>query len=443
MSEQKALFDVQPDPWELDDMEEQRIATVVFAEGAPGEFDYTIPPELDDEVCVGKRIRVPLGRGNRSVVGYCVDVASKKTTRKLKAVQSVVDRDALITPKMLELTRWIADEYLCSFGKVLETVVPAAVRGQAGTYMAKFLSVTTRVAARLTQLKLPPKQFAIVQLLAASPSPVLQQTLLQKVGCTNAPLKGLIDKGLVEVEQRRIARADLEEAPTASTEDIEMNDDQIQAVAHVVKALRESRFENIVLYGVTGSGKTEVYIRVIREVISFGRQAIVLVPEISLTPQTVRRFRHRFDSVAVLHSHLTPSERNWHWQRIARGEVQVVVGARSAVFAPTPNLGLIVLDEEHDNSFKQDNVPRYHARDVAIRRAQTDRVPLILGSATPSLSSWQGDQDRGCDADRNAKSCTRPADAACLHTRLASRISKPLHAWCDQSFHGERDERDA
>ena len=391
-AEQKALFDVQPDPWDLDDMQEQRVATVVFAEGAPGEFDYLIPAELDDQVCVGKRMRVPLGRGNRTTVGYCVGVESKKTSRKLKAIQSVLDRDALITPKMLQLTRWIADEYLCSFGKVLETVVPAAVRGQAGTYVATFLSVSTKVAARLTQLKLPPKQFAIIQMLASSSAPIPQPKLLQRVGCTSAPLKSLIGKGLVEVEKRRVARMDLEDESSGGEDEIELNDDQRRAVNHVTKTLRESRFENIVLWGVTGSGKTEVYIRVIREVISFGRQAIVLVPEISLTPQTVRRFRSRFNSVAVLHSHLTPSERNWHWQRIARGEVQVVVGARSAVFAPTPNLGLIVLDEEHDNSFKQDSLPRYHARDVAIRRAETDNVPLILGSATPSLASWHATQ---------------------------------------------------
>ena len=138
----------------------------------------------------------------------------------------------------------------------------------------------------------------------------------------------------------------------------------------------------------TGSGKTEVYIRVIQEIIGYGRQAIVLVPEISLTPQTVSRFRSRFSHVAVLHSHLSAPERNWYWQRIARGEVQVVVGARSAIFAPTPNLGLIVLDEEHDGSFKQDIVPRYHARDVAMHRAEMECIPLILGSATPSLESW-------------------------------------------------------
>ena len=142
------------------------------------------------------------------------------------------------------------------------------------------------------------------------------------------------------------------------------------------------------MHGVTGSGKTEVYIRAIEEVVRCGRQAIVLVPEISLTPQTKQRFRSRFERVAVLHSHLTAPERNWHWQRIARGDVEVVVGARSAVFAPVPQLGLIVIDEEHDASFKQDSTPRYHAREVATMRAQQSQVPLVLGSATPALESY-------------------------------------------------------
>lgn len=393
MSQQKALFDVEPEPWEIDDAQAQLIATVVFAEGAPGEFDYTVPADLEEEVAVGKRLRVPLGRGNRAVVGYCIELATRPVTRKLKAVLSVVDQHALLTRKMLSLTRWIADEYLCTFGKVLETVVPAAVRGQAGTYVAKFFSVSTKVAARLTQLKLPPKQFAVVQCLASAPAPMTQAALLKAAGCTAAPVKALVAKGLVEVDRKRVYRMEDDEEMAAQDDDIEMNADQQQAVDHVVKALRDQRHENVLLHGVTGSGKTEVYIRIIREVITYGRQAIVLVPEISLTPQTVRRFRSRFASVAVLHSHLTPSERNWHWQRIARGEVQVIVGARSAIFAPTPNLGLIVLDEEHDGSFKQDNVPRYHTRDVAMRRAETESIPLILGSATPSLASWQATRD--------------------------------------------------
>jgi primosomal protein N' (replication factor Y) (superfamily II helicase) len=146
------------------------------------------------------------------------------------------------------------------------------------------------------------------------------------------------------------------------------------------------------LHGVTGSGKTEIYIRAIQEVVSYGRQAIVLVPEISLTPQTRQRFRARFGRVAVLHSHLTDAERHAEWQDIARGSVPVVVGARSAIFAPTPQLGLIILDEEHESSFKQDTAPRYHAREVALRRAAAENVPMVLGSATPSLESWHRGQ---------------------------------------------------
>ena len=324
--EQRALFDVEPDPWELDDQGEQRVAAVVFAEGAPGEFDYLIPDALAGQIAVGKRIRVPLGRGNRLVVGYCVGVDRKPVTRQLKPVQAVIDNEALITPKMLDLTRWIASEYLCSLGKVLETVVPAAVRGQAGTYLATFLSVSTQVAARLTQLKLPPKQLAVVQRLASSEHPVLQATVLKEVGCTSAPIKGLLSKGLIDSEQRRIYRLDGNPEERTTDERPELNDDQRRAVETVVGVLNQGEHRRVLLYGVTGSGKTEVYIRIIEEVIRFGRQAIVLVPEISLTPQTVRRFQSRFRSVAVLHSHLSPTERNWHWQRIARGEVQVVVG---------------------------------------------------------------------------------------------------------------------
>jgi primosomal protein N' (replication factor Y) len=166
------------------------------------------------------------------------------------------------------------------------------------------------------------------------------------------------------------------------------NADQQQALDAILGSLRNRTHQTILIHGVTGSGKTEVYIRAIDEVIQYGRQAIVLVPEISLTPQTRQRFRARFSQVAVLHSHLSDAERHWHWQQIAEGKVQVVVGARSAVFAPTPQLGLIVIDEEHDASFKQGEQPRYHAREVALQRARAEQVPLVLGTATPALESW-------------------------------------------------------
>ena len=186
----------------------------------------------------------------------------------------------------------------------------------------------------------------------------------------------------------RIRTAQVHDVAPPRELNLEMHADQKAALSAIIHALDEPRHETILLHGVTGSGKTEVYIQAIQHVVSFGRQAIVLVPEISLTPQTKERFRARFGNVAVLHSHLSDSERHWHWDQIARGAVSVVVGARSAIFAPTPQLGLIVLDEEHEGSFKQSSVPRYHARDVALQRAQAENGPLVLGSATPSLETW-------------------------------------------------------
>ena len=167
-----------------------------------------------------------------------------------------------------------------------------------------------------------------------------------------------------------------------------LSSDQEKALEAILYPLQQGEHETVVLFGVTGSGKTEVYLRAVTETIARGKQAIVLVPEISLTPQTCDRFRSRFGKVAVLHSHLTPAERHAHWREIAAGRVNVIVGARSAIFAPAPRLGLIVIDEEHENSFKQATSPRYHARDVAEWIAQKEKVPLVLGSATPSLEAF-------------------------------------------------------
>ncbi len=211
-----------------------------------------------------------------------------------------------------------------------------------------------------------------------------------------------------------------------------LNADQQSALQGILDPLRQRRYETIVIHGVTGSGKTEVYIQAIEEVIQYGRQAIVLVPEISLTPQTRRRFESRFEHVAVLHSHLTPPERHWHWRRIAAGEVQVVVGARSAVFAPTPNLGLIVIDEEHDASFKQDTAPRYHAREVAAQRALAEHVPLVLGSATPSLESWYAAQRGDYRLVEMPRRVSARAVARRGHRRPAHATARSSRSWIHQ-----------
>jgi primosomal protein N' (replication factor Y) len=396
MSHQHTLFETEPPPWELDDAAQRLVATVVLPSGPVGEFDYAVP---EAQVAAGRetlalkigcRLLVPLGRGNRSVVGYCVALGYKPAgERKLKTIARVLDPEPLVSPAMLRVTRWMADYYLCPWGQVLDAVVPAGVRQRAGTRDVTLLSVPPEVAQRISELKLPSKQAAVLRLLATSPRPLSIRQLASRAGSTVAPINALRKKDLVVETVERLANARAAEVTHAKEPPHELNADQTLALAAIRDSLDSAEHGTILIHGVTGSGKTEVYIRAIEEVIRFGRQAILLVPEISLTPQTVARFRARFDRVAVLHSHQSDVERHDEWRRIARAEVDVVVGARSAIFAPTPHLGLIVLDEEHEATFKQESAPRYHARDVALRRSADGQVPLVLASATPSLESWQ------------------------------------------------------
>ena len=387
---QQQMFEDPASNWEADDAGEKMVATVVFARGPEQEFDYLIPDHLRGSLGPGWRVRVPFGRGDRPVQGYCIAVESRQSeSRRLKSLIGVVDDRPLLSPAMLRLTKWMSAHYLCGLGQVLETVVPAGVRIQAGTRETVVVSLARPATGDLADLKLSAKQKSVLQVLAANGAPMTLPELAKKAGCTLGPIQTLRRKGLLLAEKQRLRHRDLAPPKQAQESNLDLNADQRRALDAILEALRAQRHETILLHGVTGSGKTEVYIQAIQEVVSFGRQAIVLVPEISLTPQTVSRFRARFHDVAVLHSHLSDAERHWHWEQIASGGVSVVVGARSAVFAPTPDLGLIVLDEEHEATFKQESAPRYHARDVALERARAEGVPLLLGSATPSLESWQ------------------------------------------------------
>jgi len=391
MPPQRQLFDVSPEPWETDDQSRRWVASVVMTAVSAQEFDYLVPDHLRDAVEPGRRVKAPLGRSNRLVLGYCVRVEDRPVgPRRLKPLHSVVDARSLLSPAMLRLTRWMADYYLCDWAVVLEAVVPAGVRVGAGTRPTTLLSVDQDAISRLGEQyqKLSPKQREVLNILASAKGPMSPGEVARAARCTAGPITALRRKGLVRSRVGRVTTELPQEAVAASEKHLVLNPDQQLALRAILDAMEARRHRTILIHGVTGSGKTEVYIQGIQEAIHYGRQAIVLVPEISLTPQTVERFRRRFGAVAVLHSHLSDAERHWHWQRIAAGEVSVVVGARSAIFAPTPNLGLIVLDEEHESSFKQQSEPRYHARDVAIARAKAEEIPLVLGSATPSLESW-------------------------------------------------------
>jgi primosomal protein N' (replication factor Y) len=364
------------------------VADIVLNRPLDTIFHYLVPDPLRTQMQPGQRVRVPFGRGDHLTIGYCVGLSQGlSTARQLKSIAELIDRQPLLTPEMLELTRWIAERYLCSWGQVLESVVPAGVKRLAGTRLITLYEPAAGVAERWDSLKLPPKQRAVLQIVCQADRPLGVDEITTAAQCGTAPLESLRKKNLITPVRTRLSQHAAASERAAAEADLPLNHDQQQALAAILQALRDHTHRTFLLHGVTGSGKTEVYIQAIREVVSYGKQAIVLVPEISLTPQTIRRFRSRFRSVAVLHSLLSDAERHWHWQQIAEGKVQVVVGARSAVFAPTPNLGIVIIDEEHETTFKQGNTPRYHAREVARERARRCRVPLVLGSATPTLES--------------------------------------------------------
>ncbi len=390
---QQNLFSDEDQPWEADDRRDRLIARVVFPEGPPEPYDYEVPEPLRPMIQAGQRVRAPLGRGDRPLIGYCVELKSNpELQRKLKCLSQIIDPLPLLTPSMLRLTRWMSEYYLCPWGDTLQTVLPAAVRSKQALRELTLVALSPHVARIMAGAKPPKitaKQQAVLDFLQRINGEISLADLAEKCECSPAPIQSLREKKLVLFTKRYVGEGVGQLDTGERDQPWQLNADQQRALDVIHHAQQAGEHKTVVLHGVTGSGKTEVYMQAIAETLRFKRQAIILVPEISLTPQTRERFLARFEHVAVLHSQLRDAERLWHWERIVRGEVSVIVGARSAIFAPCPHLGLVILDEEHEGSFKQDKAPRYHARDVALFRARAESIPLVLGSATPALETWQ------------------------------------------------------
>jgi primosomal protein N' (replication factor Y) len=366
-------------------------ADVVFDRPLDHAYSYAVPDGL--AVAVGKRVQAPFGKGDKPTVGYCVRLSTAPPDRPVKELRRVLDDEALLTPDLLRLTRWMADYYLCGWGQVLNAVVPAGAKARAGMRTTAFLEAVPECELPSPPPALTAKQQAALEQLRRAGKPLEPRKLARLARCGPGPMEALVEKGLARRVVRRVDQfAAAAEEPAAPQPSPALNADQLRAWQPIEQSLRDGGFKAFLLYGVTGSGKTEIYLRAIEEVIRQGKEALVLVPEISLTPQAIQCFRGRAGEVAVLHSHLGDAERGGHWRRIAGGQVHVVVGARSAIFAPAKRLGLIVIDEEHEGTFKQEATPRYHARDVAVMRARLEGIPIILGSATPSLESWHNAQ---------------------------------------------------
>lgn len=372
------------------------IIRVAFESGVDAEFDYLISDELWP-VEVGQRVEVPFGRSNKIEVGFCVGIGSEakkhKRSFKLKKVRKLVDKQPLLDSQLMELGRWISSYYVCPLGRVLGAMVPAAVKKGAGVKKKRLVYLNTEARGQMAEIR-SKKQKQIVEYLQNegafdSKSAVELDRLLAAVGCTNAPVKKLAEKLILKMTVKEVLKSlpSIPEGLAVESKKVVLNKDQREVLEHINGEIENDKFGVTVLYGVTDSGKTEVYIRAVEKVLEEGKGAIVLLPEIALTAQTVQRFSNRFEKIAVLHSALTGAQRNVGWQKIKKGEADVVIGARSAVFAPLDNVGLIVVDEEHEPSYKQDTLPRYHGRDVAIKRAHLARAHCILGSATPSLET--------------------------------------------------------
>ncbi len=379
------------------------IIRVAFESAADTEFDYFVPDGLWP-IEPGQRIEAPFGRKNKPEVGFCVeaDVSPEQSFvargrgRELKKVAKVIDKQPLVDAELMELALWISSYYVCPLGQVLAAVVPGAVKKGAGTRTEKFAYLTISSAdieETVKQLR-GKKQKQIIKLLqtkgATNAETALElRRVLETIGCTNGPIKKLAEKQIVKIAEKTILKSlpAIPKGMSIKADKVVLNEDQRKALASINAQIDSGRFSVTLLHGVTDSGKTELYIRAVEVVLQKGKTAIVLLPEIALTAQTVQRFNSRFKKIAVMHSGLTAAQRNVQWQKIKADEADVVIGARSAVFAPLARLGLIVVDEEHEPGYKQDTAPRYNGRDVAIKRAQLANAHCILGSATPSLET--------------------------------------------------------
>jgi primosomal protein N' (replication factor Y) len=340
-------------------------------------FHYRAPEELKDRLCPGARVLVPFG--SRKIAGTVLGVLDTADVAGLKSVIEVLDHP--LPPGLLELSRWMADYYLYPLGQTIEAVVPRAV-SRAKPKKIKYLHLALG-DHELDAIR-GPKQKELILLLCDRQ--IMRWEDLR--GFSSGTIKSLCDAGMAAIVEKD-AEEEPEQEGFVPSDPPELMLGQKEAVQRIRDAASSGSFGVFLLHGVTGSGKTEVYLHAIRSLAGTGKGAIVLVPEIALTPQLLSRFNKRFGNrVAVLHSGLTDRERADEYRRIRAGRVDVVVGARSAVFAPFKNVGLIVVDEEHENSYKQDEGLRYHGRDVAVMRAKFQNAVVVLGSATPSLESY-------------------------------------------------------
>ena len=358
-------------------------------------FDYLVPEEIADKVCAGQYVRVPFGKGNRAEVALILKIKESSDSKyALKKIASLVEEEPVLNEEQLQLLLFVVKRYACTYGSAMHQMVPALVTKRTGrSQLVVSLEDPEKAKEALESEAVGSiQQIRALEWLLEVKEMTLAD-LMQELSISRSPIDTLAKSGLVKTRSVKFSAEELatiknpfEDLPQVEAKEVDLNPEQEAAVKEVLESEEKKEF---LLFGVTGSGKTEVYLRITEQILEQGGSVLYLVPEISLTPQTVARIRSHFpNGIAVLHSRMTAKERYDSWKMIQKGEVQIVVGARSAVFAPIRNLKLIILDEEHDSSYKADTLLRYSARDVARFRARKAGIKLLLGSATPSVETF-------------------------------------------------------
>ena len=356
-------------------------------------FTYRLSPEQRDQAEVGARIVVPLGRNlvTSYIVGLLDELPAELAAVDVKDAQDLVDTEPVCNPEILQLARWVSDYYACPLGEVIKAALPPGMTPKSRS-SSKFVKPKLRRFVRLIsntmEQKLTESQQRVLSTLAAH-GPTSLQSLIKTANVSASTITSLEKKALLELYDDAIRRDPLAETFGVTDAEHTLTAAQSAVLTQIEQQMNTGDYSAFLLHGVTGSGKTEIYMRAMSKALSLDQSAMMLVPEIALTPVFSRRLRARFgDQVAIFHSSLQKGERFDEWTRVRNGDARVVIGTRSAVFAPVKNLGLIVVDEEHESSYRQQESPYYNARDVAIVRAQKESATVVLGSATPSLESF-------------------------------------------------------
>ncbi len=340
-------------------------------------FDYRVPKEMEEKIKIGIRVKVSFG--HMELVGFILEIR-KAEDRELKEILEIIDEDAILNEELLELGKVMSKESLCTLISAYQAMLPKGYKASRKRSVNKKINTYVKLNHYDENIKLSASALKVIAFVKEH-SNVLRSDL-NKI--SKSSVDTLIKKNVLTCYEKEVYR--LEDEHIVGSKKYELTSDQKKVVEEVLKDKESTTY---LLHGVTGSGKTEVYMEMIDYYLKLGKEAIVLVPEISLTPQMVNRFKNRFGSqIAVLHSALSDGEKYDEYRKIVRGEVKIVIGARSAIFAPLKNIGIIVIDEEHTSSYKQDHNPKYSAIDIAIKRSQYHQAKVILGSATPRLEEY-------------------------------------------------------